>query len=157
MNLRFDLLLEFDRTNRASYNKPKFRAYDTLLTGWYQQHQRYSHLGRPVAVFLCQSQETVKTIAAGADAEMDGRVGISGTPQHEWYYPGRDHIFFAVRSDLHYGSLRCYGLPALPPRIRRDLNGGSALVLRELALLPLSLIDSERTVPAGNDDIGDGA
>jgi len=138
-NARFDLLLEFDRTDRASYNQPKFRAYDTFLTGWYQQHRRYTALGRPVVLFLCTSADAMRLLAAGADEEMDGRIGRAGAAPHDWYYAGRDHTFFGIRSDLHYGSLRVFGLPSLPKKLRGDLTGTNTLPLREVALLPTSI------------------
>ena len=46
---------------------------------------------------------------------MTGRIGAMGTPPHEWYYAGRDHVFFAAEPDIHHDSLDAFALPPLPP------------------------------------------
>ncbi len=116
LKLTFDLLVELDLTGRVSYNEEKFLAYDAFLTGWALAHPRYRALGtRPVAVFVCPDARTALAYAQQADRVMTGRIGAMGSAPHEWYYGGRDHVFFAAEPDIHHDSLAALALPPLPP------------------------------------------
>ena len=66
---------------------------------------------------------------------MTGRIGVMGTGPEHWYHAGRDHLFFAVESDIHHRDLSAFALPAQPPGLRERLIGS-----RELALNPVSLL-----------------
>ena len=136
LRLTFDMLLELDLTGRPSYNREKFLAYDAFLTGWSLAHPRHRTLGtRPVVVFICPNAKTALAYAQEADAAMTGRIGAMGTPAHEWYYAGRDHVFFAVEPDVHYGSLAALALPASPPDVRERLTGRTHPELTRVELL----------------------
>ena len=54
---------------------------------------------------------------------MSGRIGAMGSGPHEWYYGGRDHVFFAAEPDIHHDSLAALALPPLPPAVREQLTG----------------------------------
>jgi hypothetical protein len=139
LRLTFDMLLELDLTGRPSYNHDKFLAYDAFLTGWSLAHPRYRTLAtRPVVVFICPDARTALAYAQEADRAMTGRIGAMGTPAHEWYYAGRDHAFFAVEPDIHYGSLTALALPPHPPAIRGRLAGTDQLQITRVDLLRLA-------------------
>ena len=141
LRLTFDLLVELDLTGRPSYNHEKFLAYDAFLTGWALAHPRYRTLGtRPVAVFVCPDARTALAHAQQADHAMTGRLGAMGTPPHEWYYAGRDHVFFGAEPDVHHGSLAALALPPLPPAVREKLTGNDQLELARVDLLPRSAV-----------------
>ena len=70
---------------------------------------------------------------------MTGRIGAMGTPPHEWYYAGRDHVFFAVEPDIHHDSLTAFALPPHPPEVRKQLEGSRRLQAAAVALLPHSV------------------
>ena len=143
LKLTFDLLVELDLTGRPSYNRDKFLAYDAFLTGWSLAHPRYRTLGtRPVVVFVCRDARTALAYAQEADRAMAGRIGAMGTPPHEWYYAGRDHVFFAVEPDIHHGSLAALALPPLPPEVRENLTGSDHLELARVELLPPAVVDA---------------
>jgi hypothetical protein len=76
---------------------------------------------------------------------MTGRVGVMGTPAEHWYYAGRDHLFFAVESDIHHGSLHALALPPLPPGLRERLTGQRDLELTRVALLPDTVVAAAAT------------
>ena len=140
LRLTFDLLVELDLTGRASYNREKFSAYDAFLTGWALTHPRFRTLQtRPVVVFVCPDARTALAYAAEADQAMTGRIGVMGAPPHEWYYPGRDHVFFAVEPDIHHDSLTAFALPPHPPEVRKQLEGSRRLQAAAVALLPHSV------------------
>ncbi len=135
----FDLLLELTVTGKPSHNQPKFAAYDAFLLGWWREHRRYQHLrGRPVVLFVFATEEAMRTNAELADCQLDGRLGVIGTPQHDWYWPARSHTFFALEEDIHHGELRCFALPNLPAAMRQAL-GRQEPTLREVRMLPASL------------------
>jgi hypothetical protein len=137
IRLTFDLLVELDRTGRPSYNEDKFRAYDALLTGWALSHPRFKTLGaRPVVVFVYTDPRTLLASAEQADRTMTGRIGAMGSAPTDWYYAGRDHVFFAAEADLYQGSLAAFALPALPPAVRESLGHGTRLELVRVTLLP---------------------
>ena len=135
----FDLLLELTLTAKPSHNQSKFAAYDAFLLGWWREHRRYQHLrGRPVVLFVFASEDALRANAEIADREITGRLGIIGIPQHEWYWPAREHTFFALEEDIHHGALRCFALPKLPRSVREAL-GQQEPPLREVRMLPASL------------------
>jgi hypothetical protein len=145
--LTFDLLIELDLTDRASYNIEKFRRYDAFLTAWWSEMRRYQQLGtRPGAVFVCRTPEMVLTYARAADQAMKGSIGVTGSPAHERYYPGRQHVWFACESDIHEGDLTMLALPGLPPEVREALDDAHSLPLTRVLLFPERVIrDGQRT------------
>jgi hypothetical protein len=136
MKLTFDLLVELDLTDRPSYNREKFLAYDAFLCGWSLAHPRFRAQGtRPTVLFVCRNHHVALACAREADEVMTGRIGPMGAPPERWYYAGRDHTFFAVEADIHCGALAAFALPAHPPGLRNQL-----LARRELAPEPIELI-----------------
>ena len=120
LRLTFDLLVELDLTARPSYNQDKLRAYDAFLTGWALAHPRYRALGtRPVVVFVFRDHRSALACAQEADRLLTGRIGPMGTAAREWYFAGRQHLFFAAEPDIYRDSLRAFALPELPPERAR--------------------------------------
>lgn len=147
LQLIFDVLIELDLTSRPSYNHEKLRAYDAFLSGWALTHRRYARLGtRPVVVFVCRDHRSALACAEEADRVLTGRVGAMGHPAREWYFPGREHVFFGAEPDVYTDSLRILGLPSLPPDLRAEHAGESGLAMRVTELLPRSVVDAARNV-----------
>jgi hypothetical protein len=92
-----------------------------------------------VVVFVHRDPRALKASAEHADRMLDGRIGLIGEPQTQWRHPGREHIFFTLEEDLHYGSLRCFALPRLPCALRRELGSHEPL-LSERVMLPESMV-----------------
>jgi hypothetical protein len=136
MKLTFDVLVELDLTDRASYNREKFLAYDAFLSGWCLAHPRFREQGtRPAVVFVCQNARAALACAREADELMTGRIGAMGAPAEHWYYAGRDHLFFAIEDDIHHGELAALALPAQPPGLRERLTANRDLVLETVVLM----------------------
>ncbi len=137
LKLTCDLLVEIDLTERPSYNREKFLAYDAFLCGWALAHPRYRSQGtRPAVVFVSPNQHAALACAREADELLAGRIGVMGAPAEHWYYAGRDHLFFAVEEDVHLGMLSALALPAQPPGLRERLNGARDLALERVGLVP---------------------
>ena len=136
LKLTFDVLVEIDLTARPSYNREKFLAYDAFLCGWSLAHPRYRTLGtRPAVVFVSPNNHAALACAREADELMTGRIGVMGAPAEQWYYAGRDHLFFAVEADIHRGEMTVLALPAHPPGLRERLTGSGELALGRVSLL----------------------
>jgi Replication-relaxation/Type IV secretion-system coupling protein DNA-binding domain len=145
LSLTFDLLVELDLTARPSYNRDKLLAYDAFLCGWSLAHPRFrTHGTRPVVVFVCPDAHAALACAREADEALTGRIGVMGTPAEHWYFAGRDHLFFAVESDIHHGDLSALALPPLPPSLRARLAGARDLELTGVELLPDSVVAASR-------------
>ncbi len=137
VKLTFDLLVELDLTARPSYNHEKFLAYDAFLCGWSLAHTRYrAQRTRPAVLFVCPNAHATLACAQAADAALTGRIGVMGTAAEHWYYPGRDHTFFAVEADIHHGNLQALALPPQPPGLRERLTGQRELQITRVQLLP---------------------
>jgi hypothetical protein len=141
LKLTFDMLVELDLTSRPSYNRDKLLAYDAFLCGWSLAHPRYRTQGtRPGVMFVCPSPHAAIALAREADQALTGRIGVMGTAAEHWYYPGRDHTFFVIETDVHYGDLSALALPGRPPGLRERLTGARELALERVALLPEPMI-----------------
>jgi hypothetical protein len=143
-----DLLVEIDNTAEPGYNAQKFRAYDSLLTGWALAHRRYERLAtRPLTLFVCRDEDAMRSLMRRADAEMTGAIGLAGTPQPDrWYYAGRDHILFTYQEPIHYGLPSAWMLPPYPPKVREQLGGGDGYQIFPVSLLAPSLVAKEAMV-----------
>jgi len=143
LKLTFDLLVEIDLTARPSYNREKFLAYDAFLCGWSLAHPRYRTQGtRPAVVFVSPNSHAALACAREADELMTGRIGAMGAAAERWYYAGRDHLFFAIETDIHHGELTALTLPAQSPGLRERLTGSRELPLDRVSLLtdPAALV-----------------
>ena len=137
VKLTFDPPVDLYLTARPSYNHDKFLAYDAFLCGWSLAHRRYqTQATRPAVVFVCPDAHAALACAREADAALTGRIGVMGTPPDHWYFPGRDHLFFAVEADVHHCDLSAFALPPLPPGLRERLTGERDHEVTRVALLP---------------------
>ena len=81
LKLTCDLLVEIDLTERPSYNRDKFLAYDAFLCGWALAHPRYRAQGtRPAVVFVSPNQHAALACAREADELMTGTDRGHGHP-----------------------------------------------------------------------------
>jgi hypothetical protein len=115
-NRRVELLLELDRTGRASSNYDKFRRYDAMLNGWAMALPRYMALGEPpVVVFVLEDDEKAKQFLKAADRIATGRVGTWDVPEAAWPAYGRRRLFVAAERDIHQGDVARSGASGASP------------------------------------------
>jgi hypothetical protein len=122
--LRFDLLVELDRSASAAGNENRLRRYDGLISGWAARIDRYRAFGTlPAVVFVCEDERSRDRLVRIADRTVTARHAKAGTPESEWPFPGRGAMFFALERDVHEGSLAAVQLQELPPEARVQLGG----------------------------------
>ncbi len=119
---RRELLVEVDLTERPSKNVSKWERYDHFLTGWASHLDRYGkHLGVPIVLFVCVSEDQALQFVSAADETVIARRARTGEPAETWDYPARENLLFVAEEAAHRGSLTGYRLPALPPDVREQL------------------------------------
>jgi protein involved in plasmid replication-relaxation len=107
-----DLLIELDRTRRATKNVDKLRRYDAFLTAWCRLTDRYRRGAvLAMAVFICPSEQQAKSLMEVADREVTGRIAGGGGRPEEWPYPGREQMLFCAEEDVHDGFGLAWSLP----------------------------------------------
>jgi hypothetical protein len=108
-----DLLVEFDRTRRATKNVDKLRRYDAFLTAWCRMTDRYRHAKQfPYVIFVCPGEQEAHSLMRVADREVTGQY--SGYSPGNWPYPGRERMLFAAEEDIHDGFASAWSLPRHP-------------------------------------------
>ncbi|MBA2523008.1 MAG: replication-relaxation family protein [Solirubrobacterales bacterium] len=143
-SLRFDLLVELDRTRGSAASEERLRRYDGLISGWSGLLERYKTLGTPpMVVFVCEDEKVCERLIRVADRTVVTRLAKPGADESEWPFPGRRGIFFVVERDIHDGSLEGYQLPELPPEIRVRLHGrrASRVEARRVHVIEPKLVD----------------
>ena len=125
--LRFDLLVEIDRSGNTASIEERLRRYDGLISGWAARIDRYRAFGTlPAVVFVCEDERARDRLVRIADRAVAARHAKAGTPEAEWPFPGRGAMFFALERDVHMGSLAALQLPEFPPDVRTKLEGPNA-------------------------------
>ena len=121
---RVEVLVELDRSRRASANVGKFKRYDALLNGWALSLRRYKLLGEPpIVVFVVEDDRKALEFLKAADGALTGRIGKWGVPEGQWPAYGRRRLFVVAERDVHQTTLRAQRLPEHPPELRASLSG----------------------------------
>jgi hypothetical protein len=137
-----------EEVDRPAYNCDKLLAYDAFLYGWCPEHPHYKTLAtRPVVLLVCRDERSLLGCAKAADTVLTGGVGVMGAPADQWYYGGREHVYFALEAEIHASRLSAFALPPLPPPLRERLDGDRELALERVSLLPKSVV--EKAVAGG--------
>lgn len=114
-----DLLVELDDRLPPGPVAGKLERYDHLLAGWAVHTRRYGReRARPLVVFVCRDRARARECARRADGLLAACRAYAGEYPVDWEYPGRETILFVAERDVYAGSMRAYGVPALPPHVR---------------------------------------
>lgn len=108
------MLLEIDRTDRASYNTEKFLGYDHFLAGWCLRTRTYAR-ARPLVVFVAGSPRSALRLLSRASDVMTVGVGISGHDRQTFQYYGRTHTVFTCIDWILGGHAYGLRMPPVPP------------------------------------------
>ena len=101
IDLRFDLLVEYQHHAKHSDFDDKMRRYNAFLAGWCLEHRRFKKPGtRPVVVVVAADPRELLTLARRADGILTGAVGVQATGPTKWNYHARRHVFFALEEDV---------------------------------------------------------
>lgn len=98
------ILIEYDRTRRASKLIAKLPRYDRFLAdGW--RRTRYATLpGEPAVLFVVRDDEDLGHVIRQAHRELTAWVGPSGADDLQGHFPGREELAFTTRSRLLAGA-----------------------------------------------------
>jgi len=132
---RTAVMLEYDRTRRASKQLTRLRRYDHFLTaGW--RESRYATLDvEPALLVVCSDERQLPTFVRAADHELTAWIGRPQSDRSNGEHVGREQVGFTTRERLLAGDSRLLQVPFLPPPIRRGRSTGDlAAVPRETSL-----------------------
>jgi hypothetical protein len=121
------VLVEYDRTLRASKQRDRFRRYDRFLTETWRESRFADHHSAPVAIYLLQLDRHLAAFLKEADKHFTAWLGPREAGPAQGMYPGRDLMLFTTRERLVAGDWTMKRLPAQPP----DVRGASVLHPRE--------------------------
>ena len=124
-----DVIVELDDRLPQGRGVAKLERYDHFLAGWSAHTRRYGEHGQtmPLVVFVCRDRPRARRCALLADAALRACRAYAGEYPFDWEYPGRERTVFVAERDIHEG-LRCaFGVPRLPPAVRRVAAHGDPL------------------------------
>lgn len=124
-----DVLVELDDRHRSEGWVAKLERYEHFLVGWSLTLPRYGPdaPAEAIAVFVCRDAQHARQCARRADSLLLGCRAYAGQSPLAWEYAARRQILFAAERDIHEGSPRAWGLPALPPALRVQQADGDPL------------------------------
>lgn len=112
------VLVEFDRTGRASKNVDKLTRADALITAWWRAVPGYRALGAPpVVVFVCPDDRAMHSLMRAADQVVIGHLATPGYAE-TWPHPGRLRMRFCNENELLNACPRAFRVPDRPPADR---------------------------------------
>jgi hypothetical protein len=137
---RTAVMLEYDRTRRASKQLTRLRRYDHFLTaGW--RESRYAALDvEPVLVVVCADERQLPTFVRVADAELTAWIGGPHAGQRNGEHIGREQVGFTTRERLLAGDGRLLQVPLLPPPVRRGGSAADVAAVPRETSLPLDAL-----------------
>ncbi len=115
-----DVFVVLDDRPLVGRGAAKLERYDHFVAGWSAHTRRYGRRleAVPVVVFVCPDAARAREWARQADRVLCACRAYAGEYPFDWEYPGREAVLFAAERDIHDGSLRAFGVPALPPEVR---------------------------------------
>jgi hypothetical protein len=120
---RTAVMLEYDRTRRASKQLTRLRRYDHFLTvGWRQS--RYAALDvEPALLVVCSDERQLPSFVRAADCELTAWIERPPAGRRSSEHTGREQTGFTTRERLLVGDSRILQVPLLPPPVRHARAG----------------------------------
>lgn len=118
------LMIEYDRTRRASRQADKLAAYDAFLThGW--RSSRYAALGvdRLGLLIITQEDRHLIDYARVADHTLTSDIRPAGTPDALAQRPAREGVAITTAARIAAGNWQMLGIDPLPPAVRARAQG----------------------------------
>jgi Replication-relaxation len=116
---RVAVMIEYDRTRRATKQLRRLRRYDWFLAeGW--RASRYATLdGEPIVLVVCADERQLRPFARAADAELTAWVRDDASSLRAFStHPGREQVGFTTRERLLTGNWDLLLVPPTPPSER---------------------------------------
>lgn len=137
---RTAVMLEYDRTRRASKQLARLRRYDHFLTaGW--RASRYAVLDmEPALLVVCADERQLPTFVRAADGELAAWIERPPAGRRSSEHPGREQVGFTTRDRLLAGDDRILQVPDLPPPVRGGRLGDGVSVMPRETDFPLDAL-----------------
>jgi hypothetical protein len=136
------VLIEYDRTTRATKQRDRFRRYDRFLAETWREGRFADHHSAPIALYLLQAESHMATFLKEADKHLSAWEGHRTDGPAQGAYPGRDLLFFSTRERIAAGEWTMDRVPSQPPEVR----GSTTLHTRTMLAPVLSLFAVEDDV-----------
>ncbi len=120
---RMAVMIEYDRTRRASKQLTRLRHYDYFLTaGW--RESRYATLDiEPALLLVCADARQIPSFVRVADTELTAWSGMRDADRMRSEHTGREQVGITSRAQLLAGDWQLVQVPHLPPALRRTAPG----------------------------------
>lgn len=131
------VMLEYDRTRRASKLASKLARYDAFLSdGWRRTwHARSRH--EPAVLFVIRDEKHLDAAIREADRQLTAWIGPSGGRPEQGRYPGREEIGFTTRQRLIESDSVVVQVTPRPPSRPRHRQAKVPIVETALSLSTL--------------------
>lgn len=96
------VLIEYDRTRRATKLTGKLARYDHFLTDGWRRTRYARHPDEPAVLFITRTDEHLPNVLREADRQLTAHAGPDSDPTRT-RYPGREELAFTSRRRLLEG------------------------------------------------------
>jgi hypothetical protein len=109
------VLLEYDRTRRATKLTSKLARYDAFLSDGWRRTRHACCRHEPAVLFVIRDEKHLEAAIREADRQLTAWVGPSAARPEQGRYPGRDEIGFTTRERLMTTDSVVLQVPPHPP------------------------------------------
>jgi hypothetical protein len=102
---RLAVMVEFDRTRRATKQLRRLRRYDWFISEGWTQSRYATLLSEPVLLVVCADERQLQPFAQAADTHLNAWLHDRlGATRDDAPHPGREQIGFTTRERLMTGN-----------------------------------------------------
>jgi hypothetical protein len=130
------VLIEYDRTRKATKLTGKLARYDHFLTDGWRRTRYARHPDEPAVLFITRTDEHLPNVLREADRQLTAHAGTDSDPTRT-RYPGREELAFTSRRRLLEGEDT---ILQTTPRASRQARTAQATTPSLQARLPLSTL-----------------
>jgi len=112
------VMIEYDRTQRPSKQRDRWRRYDRFLTETWREGRFADHHAAPLVLYLLPRTKLLPAFLKEADKHLTAWTGPANGHPSLGRYPGRDHLLFTSRERLLAADWTMECVPAQPADVR---------------------------------------
>jgi len=109
------VMIEYDRTRRATKQLRRLRRYDWFISEGWTQGRYATLLSEPILLVVCANERQLQPFVRAADAELTAWLHDRlGATREDARHPGREQIGFTTRERLMTGNWKLLQLDPQP-------------------------------------------